>query len=524
MLTVASTQIEAVCPLCETLTRRVHSRYQRTLHDLPCVNFGMALRLQVRKFFCINPECKRRIFTERLPKVAVPWARRTCRFTQHLMAIGVALGGLAGERLSHQLGCGVRDSTLLYSLAQLPLPPIVIPQTLGVDDFAFRKRQHYGTILVDLDQNRPIGLLPDREAETLAQWLEQHPGIAVLSRDRSVSYRSGMSQGAPDAIQVADRFHLLQNLAAVLEQALGTHHPALKAVDTAQRFAVASNAPEEVVVLPSVVTSLPKVQHLAQQRRAQRIKTYEAVQKFHQQGWASSAIAQKVGVSTRTVQRYLVTSSFPERQERSDRGRSLLNPYKPYLLQQYNQGHRQVKQLFRGIQKQGYRGSYMTVVRYIRQVAQAQGVELRRYPTGRRMPKVVELQRPALTARRAAFLVLRRPETLNADEQQVLQRFTEHPELATAVKLAQDFTNLTRQRQPEQLDAWLKRAEDSQVAPFMRFARSLREDYDAVRAGVTFSTSNGPVEGQINRLKLLKRQMYGRASIGLLSRRFLLAS
>jgi hypothetical protein len=111
MLTVASTQIEAVCPLCETLTRRVHSRYQRTLHDLPCVNFGMALRLQVRKFFCINPECKRRIFTERLPKVAVPWARRTCRFTQHLMAIGVALGGLAGERLSHQLGCGVRDST-----------------------------------------------------------------------------------------------------------------------------------------------------------------------------------------------------------------------------------------------------------------------------------------------------------------------------------------------------------------------------------------------------------------------------
>lgn len=180
--------------------------------------------------------------------------------------------------------------------------------------------------------------------------------------------------------------------------------------------------------------------------------------------------------------------------------------------------------MFRSIQKQGYRGSYMTVVPYIRQLAQAQGVELRRYPMGRRMPKVVELQRPALTARRAAFLVLRRSETLNAHEQQVLQRLTEHPELATAVKLAQDFTNFTRQRQPQQLDAWLKQAEDSQVAPFMRFARNLREDYDAVRAGVTLSTSNGPVEGQINRLKLLKRQMYGRASIGLLSRRFLLAS
>jgi transposase len=202
----------------------------------------------------------------------------------------------------------------------------------------------------------------------------------------------------------------------------------------------------------------------------------------------------------------------------------LLNPYKPYLLQQYNQGHRQVKSLFRSIQKQGYTGSYRTVTRYIRQLAQAQGVELRRYPTGRRMPKVVDLQRPALTARRAAFLVLRRPETLNADEQQVIQRFTEQPELATVVELAQGFTNLTRQQQPQLFDAGLKRAEDSQVAPFVRFARSLREDYDAVKAGVTLSTSNEPVEGQINRLKMLKRQMYGRAGIGLLSRRFLLAS
>ncbi len=219
-----------------------------------------------------------------------------------------------------------------------------------------------------------------------------------------------------------------------------------------------------------------------------------------------------------------MTVRFPERQERSDRGRSLLNPYKPYLLQQYNQGHRQVKSLFRSIQKQGYTGSYRTVTRYIRQLAQAQGVELRRYPTGRRMPKVVDLQRPALTARRAAFLVLRRPETLNADEQQVIQRFTEQPELATVVELAQGFTNLTRQQQPQLFDAGLKRAEDSQVAPFVRFARSLREDYDAVKAGVTLSTSNEPVEGQINRLKMLKRQMYGRAGIGLLSRRFLLAS
>ncbi len=200
---------------------------------------------------------------------------------------------------------------------------------------------------MDLEQkSRPIGLLADREAETLAEWLKQHPGIEVLSRDRSASYRSGMSQGASDAIEVADRFHLLQNLSEVLEQTLGTHPQALKAVDIAQRLTVASNAIEAVVVLPPATVSPPKVQQLAQQRRVQRVKTYETIRDLHQQDWSSGAIAQKVGVSTRTVQRYLHTASFPARQERSDRGRSLLNPYKSYLLERYNAGRRQVKTLF----------------------------------------------------------------------------------------------------------------------------------------------------------------------------------
>lgn len=183
----------ASCPLCQSSTGRVHSCYERRLRDLPCAHFGLTLLLQVRKFFCVNVACKRRIFRERLPEVAVPWARRTCRLTDRLIAIGLALGGAAGARLSHQLGYGISDSTLLCLLAKLPLPAIVAPKTLGVDDFAFRKRQHYRTILVDLDQSRPIALLRDREAGTLAEWLKQHPGIEVLSQDRSASYKSGMS-------------------------------------------------------------------------------------------------------------------------------------------------------------------------------------------------------------------------------------------------------------------------------------------------------------------------------------------
>jgi transposase len=443
-----------------------------------------------------------------------------------LIAIGIALGGAAGARLSHRLGYGTSGSVLLYLLAKLPLPSIVTPKTLGVDDFAFRKRQSYGTILVDLDRSRPIALLSDREAESLAEWLKQHAGIEVLARDRSTSYKSGMTQGAPDAVQVADRFHLLQNLAQVLERVLATQGKALKAVDTAYRLASVSHTPKGAVrVLAFPPSSPPKLRQLAQQRRSQRLQTYNEIWALHHQGWSSGAIAQKVGVSSRTVQRYLLTTRFPERQERSDRGKSLLNPYKSYLLKQWNLGRKSVKALFADIQKQGYAGSYMTVTRYVRRLAQAQAAELRRSPTRRRLPKVVDQERPALTARRAAFLVLRRPEKLEPDDEQIIKQLTQqHPDLATAIELAQGFASLVRQRQPQKLEEWLEQAGRSHLAPFVRFAQSLREDYSAVKAGVTMTTSNGPVEGHINRLKILKRQMYGRAGIDLLSRRFLLAS
>jgi transposase len=405
------------------------------------------------------------------------------------------------------------------------LPSIVTPKTLGVDDFAFRKRQRYGTILVDLEPSRPIALLSDREAGTLAEWLRQHPGIEVLSRDRSTTYKGGMTEGAPNAIQVADRFHLLQNLAEVLKQALGAQGKALKDVDTAHRLRPATDAAREVVVLASPPTSLPRVQQLSEQRRVHRLRTYDEIWKLHQQGWSSGAIALHVGVSSRTVQRYLLTASFPERQERSDRGKSLLNPYKSYLLEQWKLGRKSVKALFGDIQRQGYAGSYRTVTRYVRRLAQAQGVELRRSPNRQRLPKVVDPERPALTARRAAFLILRRAEKLAPDDEQIIKQLTQqHPDLATAIELAQEFTELVRQRQPEKLEVWLEQAEHSHLARFVRFAQSLREDYNAVQAGVTLTTSNGPVEGHINRLKILKRQMYGRAGIDLLSRRFLLAS
>lgn len=370
-LTVSSSQSAAHCPLCQSATHRIHSRYERTLQDLPCIDYTVTLRLQVRKFFCLKAGCQRRIFTERLPQVTLPWARRTCRLAACLTAIGLALGGAAGTRLSRRLGHRVSLNPLLQLVARQTLPTMTTPKTLGVDDFAFRKGQRYGTILVDLDQHHPIALLKDREANTLAAWLQQHPGVQVLSRDRSKAYKQGMTQGAPAAIQVADRFHLLQNLAEVLERFLATQSDALKVVDLAYHRALG----KPLVVPPKPPTAQ---QQRAQQRRARRLANYEQVHKLRQQGYQVLDIAHHLGMGERTVFTYLAAPSFPEWQP-SPRRRSrpsILTPYKSYLYEQWHTGQRQTKQLFEDIQQQGYQGTYQTVAKYTHQLRQAQRQQL----------------------------------------------------------------------------------------------------------------------------------------------------
>ena len=487
-LSLSSIQTIVPCPLCGGLTHRIHSHYERTLADLPCVHFRLRLILQVCKFFCLNAECRRRIFTERLPGVAAPWARKTIRFIQRLQSIGLALGGAAGARLGARLGYVSSGSTLLNHLHRLPLPTFETPKALGVDDFAFRKGHNYGTILVDLETHQPIALLADRKAETLIEWLQAHPGIEVLSRDRSKTYKSAMDKAAPTAMQVADRFHLVKNLSEVLERVLGSYRSELKKVEQSQQQITLAAAPEKVVVARPNPTGAEKTQQRILSNQKHRIKQQKAIKKMRALNCAPSAIARKLCVSLKTVERYAALPDFPTVPARRPTfGRSLLDPYKKQLLGWWNDGIRQPSILMERLQTIGYKGTIRTLQRYISGLRYAQGLPPARFRVVKPLPKVIVPESPPFTPRQAAYLIVLRPENRKAEEVRLLEHMAQTPTLAVVIDLADSFLQLLRQRHSDAFDDWLVKIDNASIKPFQTFAKGLIDDYAAVKASMSSS-------------------------------------
>ncbi len=249
-LVVVSSQSEGRCPLCGQPSARVHSRYTRSFQDLPWGTLQVRLRVQVHRFFCQNPSCARRIFSEPLAELAEPYARRTTRLREALLAIGWALGGEAGARQCLSHGMPVCAATLLTLLRRCGAAPCPTPRVLGVDDWSFRARTA-GTLLVDLERHQPVEVLLGSDEQVLADWLLAHPGVEVISRDRGASYLKGANKGAPQAHQVLDRWHLLKNLGEVLQKSLAQHlevlqeaaHEALPTGPSNQPSGVALQAP-----------------------------------------------------------------------------------------------------------------------------------------------------------------------------------------------------------------------------------------------------------------------------------------
>ncbi len=494
VLVARTCRCTAPCPLCGQPAMRVHSWYTRSLRDLPWQGLTVRMELHTRRWFCDTLCCPRRIFTERLPTVAAPFSQRTTRLASIVLIFGVAVGGAPGARLLAELGIPISGATLVRTVMATALPETNAPHVLGVDDWCRRKGRTYGTIFVDMEQHRPIDLVPGREAAPLARWLGEHPSVATICRDRAGAYADGARQGAPGAVQVADRWHLLKNLGEALERLLQRHHPALTAAArTLTERARAPVTPTQEASNEEMPPVLTRAKREQQARRERRLARYEAVLDLHQQGFAVRAIAHQLHMGRRLVRQYLAAPSFPERAPNRPR-RTLLTPYEPYLRRRWEAGCQNAAALWRELREQGFTGSASFVRRQVRcwrvtpgrpgPPARTSGGSRQTTPT---LPPPVRV----LSPRQAIWLFLRNMDDLTAAQCAYRAELLEYcPEIASALPLVTEFQRLVRTRDLPALTAWLADAESSGLREFREFAAGVRRDYAAVEAAVTSEWSS----------------------------------
>jgi len=524
---VARTRTAALaCRGCGVLSARVHDRYRRRLQDLACCGRPVQVVLEARRFRCGNPACPVATFAEQVPGLTSWYQRRTARLRDLLEKVALALAGRAGSRLAAALGAVVSRFTLIRLVRGLPDPQAGQVTVLGVDDVAKRKGHSYATVLMDMDSHRLIDMLPDREAETFADWLRAHPGIEVICRDRGGAYARAAREAAPAAVQVADRFHLWQDLAEAVEQTVlaclaGLSPPPPGPQDPKAAVLPAGPAPAPAAGIPAGPDGFRDVHGHDRRLVARHRERYAAVQALRAQGCSVREIARRLGLARGTAAKFAGAASIDELLVKATRRPGILDPFKPYLSQRWNEGITSAAALHEEIRARGWQGGVLTVERYLRQFRTADG----RDRQARAEPQLTAPAAPPLPKpRQVTRWIMTRPDHLASGDAADLARLLDaSPGLAAAAAHVRSFAGMMTRRQGLlALEDWLTRVEAGDQPRLHSFARGIRRDQQAVTAGLALPCSSGALEGKNCKIKYLKRLMYGRANFDLLRKMALL--
>lgn len=518
-LVFRTVQPQARCPRCDSPSTSLHSHYRRRVADLPWHGVAVCLELHTRRFRCRRELCRQRIFCERIPQTVARYARRTVRLDEALTLIGFAAGGETGACLATELGIGASHDTVLRRIRRAVAPEHPTPRVLGVDDWAFRRGHRYGTILVDLERRSVVDLLPDREADSLAAWLRAHPSVEVVTRDRFRAYKEGVAAGAPQALQVADRWHVLRNMTEAFERWLNRLRRAIRqaAADAATGRELADTAAELGAASPLTTRK--------DQRRAERHAVHQArfdeVNELYRRGATIRGIAAKFRMHRRTVRLFINSDECPERAPPRRRP-NRLDSFLPYLKRRWTEGCHNAAELWREIKTQGFTGCQSAVRQFIAAWRMSVPPELRRK---RRLSSGTPPKRVTVPGTRAVtWLLLREDSDLTEWQRNFIARLCEQqPEVVTAQTLVRRFQQIVTRRDAAAFDGWVTEVNESKLPELVNFAAGLAEDA-AVRAALECEWSNGQTEGHVNRLKMIKRGMYGRANLDLLRARVLHSS
>lgn len=508
-LSIASVLPQARCPLCGTISAAQHSTYQRTFRDVPCGGYAVLVSLQTRRFFCQERSCLRRIFTERFPDFVLPRARMTERFREALAALSIVLAHKAAARLAQVLLLPTSVATLRRQFERQLLSTSATPTAIGLDDFAFRRGKTYGTVIVDLESHRILDLLADRTTATVEAWLRAHPGIRIISRDRSGEYALAAARAAPQALQIADRFHLLLNAGECLERFIQRHPLLLQEAESS--------------TLPRSARRSQAERAAQEQRKERRTTLYQRVQVLTGQGHTQHEIAESLGIARGTVIRYQRAKEVPPSAPR-ERPREI-DRYLPYLRERWEAGEQNAHTLWEAIRAQGFTSSSHYVRRYLTQWRTEPARKGRPPKVPVLSPTVLPARRRGISARKLRWLCCKEPTELSRTDSRFLAELYQRcPELLTMQQHLTAFMALVREPDRCALDTWLSEAEQTGLPELLGFVQGLRRDYAAVVGALEYVWSQGVVEGQVNRIKTIKRQLYGRATLPVLKQHVLLSA
>ncbi|MGV9864084.1 transposase [Rhodococcus koreensis] len=444
--------VSACCPACGDTSDRVHSRYERTVADTAIGNRPSRLVLRVRRFLCLTADCERRTFAEQIDGVTTRYAPRTPLLRGTLERIGLAMAGRAGARLATAVGVHVGRSTL-------------------------RRRHRYGTVLIDMATHRPVDVLADRKADTFADWLTAHPGTTVVCRDRAGAYAEGARTGAPDAIEVADRWHLWHNLAEAVEKTVAAQHGCLRAN--------AAVDPEPIIDRTAAEGLRRAAEQAHTARREQSVlvartkRRYEAVAALKAQGKGIKPIQRELGLAKETVRRYYRAGSVDELLATPRAGlRTVLDEFTEHLHERWNDGCTTARTLFDELRALGYRGSYATVRDYLRPFRDVGAAP----PATPKIPKV----------RTITSWMLHHPDNLTDDEQLGLKQvLASCQHLETTAAHVTSFAEMLTGRHGDRLSSWMAAAASDDLPHLHRFVRGIERDHAAVLNGLTLPYNSG---------------------------------
>lgn len=514
-INTSACQKYSACPICRKRSNRIHSRYLRTLLDLPISGHLARVKLKARKYFCDNAVCPRKVFTERFDYEIRPYYRRMVRSNDLLVRMALELGGNTGAAISRYVGIPVSPSTILRVINRVNIQPRTSTSgIIGVDDWAFKKGRTYGTVIVDLERKEVIDLLPDREAGTLAEWLKKHPEIKTVSRDRYGPYALGVKKGAPNANQVADRFHLLMNLGEATKrifQAKGKELREIFAIyndpkkETSKQVEIeqpAQSKPETII--PEISTANISVS---------RQHKFDKVKELQNNGVAIKRIARITRLARGTVRKYITMEQLEKRQSRTTTN---LDAFINFLLQEDNRG-KTYRELHKTILQMGFNGKYTQFCCKMNEVYNTQSFT--------RTTVVAPIILKTWSPTRLSLMLYMEPEQLQGDHEKDFLKllFEKLPQVKQLEQMVKGFKKLFLVKEDGMLKSWIEEAVKSDCG-LKNFAKNLLKDYEAVNNAVITTISNGQVEGQVNRIKNIKRKMYGRAGFELLRKMVLAKS